>query len=301
MSQCNVVSHWMRACTELFLHTLVCDSDCSPEHDDVIKWNLFPLYWPFVRRIHRSSVNSPHKGPVVRTLMLFWCGSWLSVKQTIEWQVIWDNKSQYDVIVFFSSYPKLKPPSFFCESESRHGLVLHYRSKRRGFVYYVMGQVTQLAKAFYNTPLEIEILSEEENMDMTHVVSISTHVALTICFHGKPQSRYIHECEYNIRLKLSSRQISYYKSCREQNLCNADGINYQFTESLHAAILIILIKPLEKYTVKFSTKYETLSLQEIAYDMSLAIFRPFGSHCVEFCIIIFVYFSFFLYCIFSFF
>ena len=34
-----------------------------------------------------------------------------------------------------------------------------------------MGQVTQLAKTFYDTPLEIELLSEEESMDMTHVVS----------------------------------------------------------------------------------------------------------------------------------
>ena len=30
-------------------------------HDDVIKWKPFPRYWPFVRRIHRSPVNSPHK------------------------------------------------------------------------------------------------------------------------------------------------------------------------------------------------------------------------------------------------
>ena len=28
-------------------------------HDDVIKWKLFPRYWPFVREIHRSTVNSP--------------------------------------------------------------------------------------------------------------------------------------------------------------------------------------------------------------------------------------------------
>ena len=33
-----------------------------PLCDDVIKWNYFPRYWPFVRRIHRSPVNSPHKG-----------------------------------------------------------------------------------------------------------------------------------------------------------------------------------------------------------------------------------------------
>ena len=31
-------------------------------HDDVIKWKYFPRYWPFVREIHRSPVNSPHKG-----------------------------------------------------------------------------------------------------------------------------------------------------------------------------------------------------------------------------------------------
>ena len=33
-----------------------------PAHDEVIKWELFPRYLPFVRGIHRSPVNSPHKG-----------------------------------------------------------------------------------------------------------------------------------------------------------------------------------------------------------------------------------------------
>ena len=31
-------------------------------HDDVIKWKHFPRCWPFVCGIHRSPVNSPHKG-----------------------------------------------------------------------------------------------------------------------------------------------------------------------------------------------------------------------------------------------
>ena len=31
-------------------------------HDDVIKWKPFPRYWPFVRGIHLSPVNSRHKG-----------------------------------------------------------------------------------------------------------------------------------------------------------------------------------------------------------------------------------------------
>ena len=38
-------------------------------HDDVIKWRHFPRYWPFVRGIHRSPVNSPHKGQWHRALM----------------------------------------------------------------------------------------------------------------------------------------------------------------------------------------------------------------------------------------
>ena len=35
---------------------------CLFVHDDVIIWKHFPLYWPFVRGIHRSPVNSSHKG-----------------------------------------------------------------------------------------------------------------------------------------------------------------------------------------------------------------------------------------------
>ena len=34
----------------------------NPPHDDVIKWKHFPRNWPFVRGIHRSTVNSPYKG-----------------------------------------------------------------------------------------------------------------------------------------------------------------------------------------------------------------------------------------------
>ena len=41
-------------------------------HDDVIKWKHFPCYWPFVRGIHRSPVNSPPKGQGRRALMFYW-------------------------------------------------------------------------------------------------------------------------------------------------------------------------------------------------------------------------------------
>ena len=47
------------------LVSLVCHTKHLPlchTHDDVIKWKHFPRYWPFVREIHRSPVNFPHKG-----------------------------------------------------------------------------------------------------------------------------------------------------------------------------------------------------------------------------------------------
>ena len=51
-------------------------------HDDVIKWKHFPRYWPFVRVIHRSPVNSPHKGQWRGALMFsvicVWINSWVN-------------------------------------------------------------------------------------------------------------------------------------------------------------------------------------------------------------------------------
>ena len=42
------------------------------EYGDVIKWKHFPRYWPFVREIHRSLVNFPHKErPVTRSFATF--------------------------------------------------------------------------------------------------------------------------------------------------------------------------------------------------------------------------------------
>jgi hypothetical protein len=43
------------------------------------------------------------------------------------------------------SYQKLKPPSFFVEKETADGIVLHYRSKRKDYKYYVRGQLKQVS------------------------------------------------------------------------------------------------------------------------------------------------------------
>ena len=51
-------------------------------HGEVIKWKHFPLYWIFVRGIHRSPANSPHKGQWSGALMFsvicVWPNSWVN-------------------------------------------------------------------------------------------------------------------------------------------------------------------------------------------------------------------------------
>ncbi|CAF0750645.1 unnamed protein product [Adineta ricciae] len=68
------------------------------------------------------------------------------------------------------TYPRMRPPSFYVEKETAHGLTLHYRSRRRGFVHYVIGQITEVGRRFYDTDVEIEIISQREEFDVTHVV-----------------------------------------------------------------------------------------------------------------------------------
>ena len=54
-------------------------------HDDVIKWKHFPRYWPFERGIHRSPVNSPHKGQwreaLVFSLICVWINGWVNNRE----------------------------------------------------------------------------------------------------------------------------------------------------------------------------------------------------------------------------
>ena len=51
-------------------------------YDDVIKRKLFPRYWPFVRGIHRSPVNSPRKGQwrgaLMFSLICAWINDWVN-------------------------------------------------------------------------------------------------------------------------------------------------------------------------------------------------------------------------------
>ena len=59
-------------------------------HDDVIKWKYFPRYWPFVRGIHWSLVNSPQKASDAEHRSFLWSAPEQTVEKTIKTPVIWD-------------------------------------------------------------------------------------------------------------------------------------------------------------------------------------------------------------------
>merc|ERR1719308_374887 len=47
------------------------------------------------------------------------------------------------------TFPKMKAPSFFVDSETDTQLMLQYRTRRRGFHYYVQGQVKEIGKLLF--------------------------------------------------------------------------------------------------------------------------------------------------------
>ena len=69
-------------------------------HDDVIKWKHFPRNWLFVRGIHRSPVNSPHKGQwrgaLMISLICVWINDWVNNREAGDLRRYRDH---YDVIV----------------------------------------------------------------------------------------------------------------------------------------------------------------------------------------------------------
>ena len=100
------------------------------QHDDVIKWMNFPRYWPSVRRIHRSSVNSPHKGQwrgaLIFSLICAWINSWVNDGEAGDLR---RHRVHYDVIVMkwvFHSRHTLTQASFAHNVISNCPIVLKF-------------------------------------------------------------------------------------------------------------------------------------------------------------------------------
>ena len=72
----------------------------TKSHGDVIKWIFFPRYWQIVRGIHRSPVNSPHKGQwrgaLIFSLICVWINGWVNNREAGDLR---RYRAYYDVIV----------------------------------------------------------------------------------------------------------------------------------------------------------------------------------------------------------
>ena len=80
---------------------VVCRCRHSPApHDDVIKWKHVARYWPFVRGIHRSQVNSPHKGQwrgaTLVSLICAWIHDWVNNGEVCDLR---RHRAHYDITV----------------------------------------------------------------------------------------------------------------------------------------------------------------------------------------------------------
>ena len=100
-------------------------------HDDIIKWKHYPRYWPFVRGIHRSTVNSPHKGQwrgaLMFTSICTRINGWVNNHEA---GGLRRHRGHYDVSVMFgprltlSWYPDCVPGDKLKVASSESGIAL---------------------------------------------------------------------------------------------------------------------------------------------------------------------------------
>ena len=132
-------------------------------HYDVIKWKHFPRNWPFVRRIHRSPVNSPHKGQWRRALMFplicVWVNDWVNNREAGDLRRHLDH---YDVSVMFFPHKISILTSYYTALELGHpflptGLTL-IRAWISNYIYHeIWDEITYPFPNFNGTTVEIWI------------------------------------------------------------------------------------------------------------------------------------------------
>ena len=116
------ISHrpWRVTAGLVFSHKWHSFFGCIATHDDVIEWKHFPRHWPFVRGIHRSPVNSPHKGQWRRALMFtLICArinGWVNNHEAGDLR---RNRAHYDAIVMYTVEDGYHTTPASCTADSR--------------------------------------------------------------------------------------------------------------------------------------------------------------------------------------
>ena len=135
------------------------------QHDDVSKWKHFPRYWPFVRGIHQSPVNSPHKGQWRRALMFSlicaWINGWVN---NCEAGDLRHHRAHYDVIVM-----KQSPAMLLSKLQTLQNLlVLVLQPMVEGTMKNMQGPI----KLLYGIAFEISKLSKYFCSPVNHEISL---------------------------------------------------------------------------------------------------------------------------------
>ena len=115
-------SHWGLLAhiwvSELGHHCNSWVAPCNMTWTSIDSWwrhqmETFPRYWPFARGIHRSPVNSPHKGQwrgaLMFSLICVWINGWVNNRQAGDLR---RYRAHYDVIVMLFSVGPLQRNSF---------------------------------------------------------------------------------------------------------------------------------------------------------------------------------------------
>ena len=104
----NSLSWKTRTClTYIVSHSLhrISSHGIDHLHDDVIKWIHFMRYWPFMRGIHWSPVNSPRKGQwrgaLMYSMICVWINGWVNNREAGDLR---RYRTHYDVTVMSPKY-----------------------------------------------------------------------------------------------------------------------------------------------------------------------------------------------------
>ena len=74
----------------------------------------------------------------------------------------------------------MKAPSFFIAEEAETGMTMEYRSKRRGFQFYVQGQIKELSKNFATEIKKLDIELKKQEVERFFVCQSKDQVNLDL-------------------------------------------------------------------------------------------------------------------------
>ena len=132
-------------------------------------WNIFPRYLPFVRGIHRSPVNSPHKGQwhgtLIFSLICAWINDWVNNRKVGDLR----RHRHFDVIVLLCA-------KYSC-SQTFSLYLLPVESQIRTSSYYgVVGKYDRLI-AMVTEKLHVPYLCDWMQGDRKYLYGILPHPA----------------------------------------------------------------------------------------------------------------------------